>query len=200
MALVKDERAPDTYAMSIDTSLQKQFLVAMPGLQDSHFDRSVTLLCQHNDEGALGLVVNRPTDLRLSTMLDHVDVAHDKLPDDPIVYWGGPVSPERGFVLHGKPGDWDSCMKIEDDLYLTTSRDVLSALGRGDGPREFLITLGYAGWGSGQLEQELLDNAWLNTPLSRQILFGLPAAERWLAATQLLGLDISHLASQAGHA
>lgn len=186
--------------MLSNASFQNQFLVAMPEFKDSHFDRSVTLLCEHNQDGALGLVVNRPTDLHLSTMLSHMDVQCDKLAGDPIVYWGGPVRPEHGFVLHGSPGNWESSLKISEDLYLTTSRDVLDALGRGHGPHEYLVALGYAGWGSGQLEREILDNAWLNAPLDRKILFSLPASERWLAATQLLGLDVRHLASQAGHA
>jgi len=186
--------------MASDISLQHQFLVAMPGLGDAHFDRSVTLLCEHNNEGALGLVINRPTDLRLSAMLDHIDVKRSGLAGDPIVFWGGPVKPERGFVIHGAPGDWESCLRIDDSLYVTTSRDVLAALGRGEGPSQYLVALGYAGWGAGQLEDEILNNAWLNTPLNHGVLFDLPAPERWLAATQLLGLDISHLASQAGHA
>lgn len=186
--------------MLSNASLQNQFLVAMPEFKDSHFDKSVTLLCEHNPDGALGLVVNRPTDLRLSTMLSHMDVQCDKLASDPIIFWGGPVRPEHGFVLHGPPGNWESCLEISKNLYLTTSRDVLNALGQGDGPTEFLVALGYAGWGSGQLEREILDNAWLNAPLDRKILFSLPVAERWLAATQLLGLNVLHLASQAGHA
>ncbi len=186
--------------MADETSLQKQFLIAMPGLGDTHFDRSVTLLCEHNDEGALGLVINRPTELRLSTMLNHMELKHGGLSDDPIVYWGGPVKPERGFVIHSAPGHWDSSMQVDEDLYVTTSRDVLVAMARGEGPEHYLVTLGYAGWSAGQLEGEMLSNAWLNTPISRGVLFGLPAPERWLAATQLLGLDISHLASQAGHA
>lgn len=186
--------------MADETSLQNQFLIAMPGLGDAHFDRSVTLLCEHNEDGALGLVINRPTELRLSTMLDHMELKHGDLVDDPIIYWGGPVKPERGFVIHGSPGDWDSSMRLDEDLYVTTSRDVLVAMGRGEGPSQYLVTLGYAGWGAGQLEGEILSNAWLNTPINRGVLFGLPAPERWLAATQLLGFDISHLASQAGHA
>lgn len=186
--------------MADETSLQKQFLIAMPGLGDSHFDRSVTLLCEHNDEGALGLVINRPTELRLSTMLDHMDLKHAALTDDPIVYWGGPVKPERGFVIHSAPGEWDSSMQIDEDLYVTTSRDVLAAMARGEGPEDYLVALGYAGWEAGQLEGEILNNTWLNTPVNRGVLFGLPPPERWLAATQLLGLDISHLASRAGHA
>lgn len=186
--------------MADETSLQKHFLIAMPGLGDSPFDRSVTLLCEHNDDGALGLVINRPTELRLSAMLDHMELKHGALADDPIVYWGGPVNPERGFVIHDAPGEWDSSMQIDEGLYVTTSRDVLVAMSRGEGPQHYLVALGYAGWGAGQLENEILHNDWLNTPVNHSVLFGLPAPERWLAATQLLGLDISHLASQAGHA
>jgi putative transcriptional regulator len=180
--------------------LNRQFLVAMPGLDDDNFRHSVTLLCEHSEKGALGLIVNRPTDLRLSEMLDQMQLDHAAMADDPIVYWGGPVQPERGFVIHTAPGDWDSTLKVDEDLFITTSRDVLSAIGRGTGPANYCVVLGYAGWSEGQLETEILDNAWLNTPLDSAILFRTPAPERWIAATRLLGVDVSHLASRAGHA
>jgi putative transcriptional regulator len=180
--------------------LSNQFLVAMPGLEDSNFSHSVTLLCEHSDKGALGLIVNRPTDLRLAEMLDQMGVPHEALQDDPTVFWGGPVQPERGFVVHNGPGDWDSTLKLDDDLYVTTSRDVLGAIGRGEGPSRYFVALGYAGWGEGQLETEIKSNSWLNTPVDSAILFGTVVNERWLAATRLLGVDISHLASVAGHA
>lgn len=186
--------------MADETSLQKQFLIAMPGLGDSNFDHAVALMCEHNDQGALGLVINRPTDLNLSAMLEHMQLDHAGMASDAIVYWGGPVSPERGFVIHNAPGQWESTLRIDENLYITTSRDVLAAIGRGEGPDHSLVTLGYAGWGAGQLEGEILGNAWLSTPISPDILFKLPAAERWQAATQLLGLDVKNLASQVGHA
>lgn len=186
--------------MADESYLHHQFLVAMPGLEDENFRQTVTLLCEHSDKGALGLVVNRPTELRLSTMLDQMGVEHDRLADDGTVFWGGPVQPERGFVLHDAPGGWDSTLKVEDNLFITTSRDVLGAIGRGEGPTQYLVVLGYAGWGEGQLESEILENSWLNTPVDASVLFSVPAPERWHAATRLIGVDISHLSSRAGHA
>ncbi len=186
--------------MADESYLSNQFLVAMPGLEDSNFSHSVTLLCEHSDKGALGLIINRPTDLHLTEMLDQMGVEHGQLPGDPIVYWGGPVQPERGFVVHCGPGTWDSTLKLDEDLYITTSRDVLGAIGRGEGPERYMVALGYAGWGEGQLESEIMSNSWLNTPVDGSVLFGTPAPERWIAATRLLGVDVSHLASVAGHA
>jgi putative transcriptional regulator len=183
-----------------DGYLANQFLVAMPSLDDDNFNHSVTLMCEHTDQGALGLVINRPLTLHLGEMLDQMGLARTQLRGDPIVYWGGPVQPERGFVVHASPGNWDSTLAISDDLYVTTSRDVLAAIGDGQGPRQYFVALGYAGWGAGQLDDELLRNSWLNTPVDRSILFHTPASERWRAATRLLGVDISHLASVAGHA
>jgi len=186
--------------MADDSYLNNQFLVAMPGLEDENFRHSVTLLCEHSEKGALGLVVNRPTDLHLSEMLDQMGLVRDAIADDPIVFWGGPVQPERGFVVHRAPGGWDSTLQVDGDLYITTSRDVLGAIGRGEGPNQYLVLLGYAGWSEGQLEDEILSNSWLNTPVDNHVLFGTPPSDRWTAAARLLGVDITHLASQAGHA
>jgi putative transcriptional regulator len=178
-----------------------QFLVAMPGLLDPNFNHSVTLLCEHNDQGALGLIINRPTELKLTEMLRHMKLPHPALPsDEHIVYWGGPVQTERGFVVHGEPGRWESTLRVGEDLYITTSKDVLSAIGRGEGPSRFFVALGYAGWAAGQLEHEILDNSWLNTPVDRAILFEMTPASRWQAATRLLGVDVTQLSGDAGHA
>ncbi len=183
------------------SSLKNQFLVAMPGLEDDNFSHTVSLLCEHNDKGAIGLIINRPTDLTLTAMLDQMGVKHDATGvADHVVFWGGPVQPERGFVVHKGPGGWESCMPISKDLYITTSRDVLAAIGEGRGPKEFLVTLGYAGWGAGQLETEILANSWLNTPVDPNVLFTTPARSRWQSATRLLGLDVTQLSSGAGHA
>ena len=182
-------------------SLKNQFLVAMPGLEDDNFSHTVSLLCEHNDKGAIGLIINRPTDLSLTAMLDQMGVKHES--DDAnehVVFWGGPVQPERGFVVHRGPGGWESCMPIGGDLFITTSRDVLNAIGEGRGPKEFLVTLGYAGWGAGQLENEILANSWLNTPVDSSVLFKTPARSRWQSATRLIGLDVTQLSSGAGHA
>ena len=182
-------------------SLKNQFLVAMPGLEDDNFSHTVSLLCEHNDKGAIGLIINRPTDLTLTAMLDQMGVKHESADvSEHVVFWGGPVQPERGFVVHKAPGGWESCMPISKDLFITTSRDVLAAIGEGRGPKEFLVTLGYAGWGAGQLENEILANSWLNTPVDAGVLFTTPARSRWQSATRLLGLDVTQLSSGAGHA
>lgn len=177
-----------------------QFLVAMPNLGDSNFDHAVTLLFEYTANGATGLVINRPTDLKLVEMLEHMGLERSGLTDDPIVYWGGPLARERGFVVHRQPGGWESSLELESGLFVTGSRDVLAAIGRGKGPQEYVVVLGYAGWGEGQLDEEILANAWLTTPISHEVLFRLPPPERWLAATRLIGVDPASLASTVGHA
>ncbi len=183
-----------------DAYLKNQFLVAMPSLDDENFNHTVSLLCEHNDAGAIGLVINKPTELKLSEMMDQMGLEHDALDAEDPVFWGGPVQPERGFVIHRKPGDWESSMQLRDDLYITTSRDILRAIGKGEGPKDYFVALGYAGWGAGQLESEILHNAWLNTPVSEQVLFQTPVRDRWQAATRLLGIDVSQISGDAGHA
>ena len=181
--------------------LSNQFLVAMPGLLDANFNHTVTLLCEHNDQGALGLVINRPTDLKLADMLEHMKLKHPALDSGShIVFWGGPVQTERGFVVHGEPGGWESSLKVSESLYITTSKDILTAIGQGGGPKQFFVALGYAGWAAGQLETEIKDNSWLNTPVDSAILFETPAPGRWQAAAKLLGIDVTQLAGDAGHA
>lgn len=183
-----------------DGFLSNQFLVAMPNMVGGEFDHSVTLLAEHNSDGAMGLVINRPTDLALRDMLAHMDIEHEALSHDHPVFWGGPVQPERGFVLHRPVGDWDASLNLGDDLAITTSKDILEALGRGEGPEEYLVVLGYAGWGGGQLEDEIRQNSWLNTPADSGIIFLTPAEERWSAAARSIGLDPVHLSGHAGHA
>jgi Putative transcriptional regulator len=180
--------------------LKNQFLVAMPALVEGQFDHAVTLVCEHGSEGAMGLVVNRPTELKLADMLRHLDLPHESIAQDVNVFWGGPVSTERGFVVHGPPGGWESCLELQPDLFVTTSRDVLASIGRGEGPEHYLVVLGYAGWAEGQLDSEMLDNAWLNTPVSQAILFQMPPRQRWPEAARLIGVDVASLASGAGHA
>lgn len=182
-------------------SFKNQLLVAMPGLEDDNFSQTVSLLCEHNDKGAIGLVLNRPTELSLNDMLDQMGITHEPVSGaSNTVYWGGPVQPERGFVVHRGPGGWESSMQVSEDLYITTSRDILAAVGRGEGPREFIVALGYAGWGAGQLEEEVMQNSWLNTPVDSAILFRTPAPQRWKAATRLLGIDVIQLSGFSGHA
>ena len=171
-------------------------------MADPHFTRTLTYICEHNDQGALGVVVNRPIDMTLRSLFDRLSlpIANDAIGDAPI-YFGGPVQTDRGFVLHEPAGSWQSTLKVRDSVGLTTSKDILDAVGRGEGPKRLLVTLGYAGWSAGQLEHELGQNAWLSVEAKGdQILFDMPAAERLPAALSLLGIDLASLSEEAGHA
>lgn len=182
------------------TNLTNQFLIAMPALADPFFARTVAYLCQHNEEGALGIIVNRPSELTLADIMEQmeIEVQEPSLGQVPI-YFGGPVQPERGFVLHEPVGEWNSTLKVSDSISLTTSRDILEALGHGRGPKNILVALGYAGWGKGQLEREIVENSWLHAPADQSIIFRQPAANRWKAAAELVGVDIALLTAQPGH-
>lgn len=186
----------------VASSLKNQFLIAMPGLDDPNFSRTVTYICDHGEQGAMGIVVNRPTELHLSDVLKHMSIEnHDPATDRQIVYLGGPVQEERGFVLHTpNDGAWSSSSSVTDRIGLTTSRDILEALAIGQGPAQALIALGYAGWGPGQLEAEIQQNAWLSGPAEAEILFELPSDQRWAAAARLLGVDMALMSTDAGHA
>ncbi len=182
-------------------SLKHHFLIAMPQMGDPNFAQTVTYICEHNEDGAMGIVINRPLDINLGAILEHLGIAPESeaIKNEP-VYFGGPVALERGFVLHSPQGPWESTMQLPDDIGLTTSRDILQAIGHGAGPAKRLVALGFAGWGAGQLEQELRDNTWLSTPASSHILFDVPAEQRWQAAASALGVDLNLLSSEAGHA
>lgn len=180
--------------------LNNQFLVAMPNVVEGEFDRTVTFLCEHNDEGAMGLVINRPTDLELRDMLSQMDIEHSNLKAGKRVFWGGPVQPDRGFVLHQPTTQWESTLTIDNQLSITTSKDILEAIGKNEGPEEYLVILGYAGWESGQLEKEIRHNSWLNTPTDSNIIFGTPTGDRWSAAARLLNVDPAILTGGAGNA
>ncbi len=187
--------------MGFKGSLTNQLLIAMPGMADPNFSTTVTLICEHNDEGALGIVINRPLGLKLSGLFEQLDVATPS-PDaaDCPILMGGPVGPERGFVLHDPGSAFENSLAVSDDIHLTLSRDVIDAMAEGDGPRKTLVALGYAGWESGQLEQEMLANSWLNVPASPDIVFDIPFNQRWMSAAQSLGIDISQISPDAGHA
>lgn len=183
------------------TYLNNQFLIAMPGLADPHFFHTVTYLCQHNQDGALGIVINRPTGMKLGEIFQQMGIKTEleTVLNTP-VFAGGPVQQERGFVIHSPcEQQWDSSIIISDNITLTSSRDVLEAIADGKGPSHFLIALGYAGWGSGQLEKEIIDNAWLNTPCGESIIYHTPINLRWNAAAEQLGIDINRLTTTAGH-
>jgi len=182
-------------------SLTNQFLIAMPGLADPNFSRTVTYICEHNAQGAMGIVVNRPISLHLGEMLDQLQIpaSHSEARELPI-YLGGPVQTDRGFVLHSGDRAWDSTLRITPQVSVTTSKDILEAIAQGDGPTHTLIALGYAGWAGGQLEDEMSANAWLSGPASEEVLFRTPAEQRWRAAARLLGVDLDLLSGEAGHA
>ena len=187
--------------MQVTENFTRQFLIAMPNLADPNFFHSVTLICEHSEEGAMGLVINRPMDdVNLGVVLAHMGIEGGARLGSTPIYSGGPVQPERGFVLHSPPTEWNSTLRLGTDLAVTTSRDILEALAAGRGPEQFIVTLGYAGWGPGQLEQEIADNAWLTTPADKAILFDLPAARRWESAAKHLGIDLNLLSGEAGHA
>ena len=190
--------APDTLA--------NQLLIALPTLAESPFARSVALICQHDAEGAMGVVVNRASEYTLGEVFQQMGIDCDNaaLCAQPVLA-GGPVHPERGFVLHdgmlhGGMGEWDSSLAVGDDLAVTTSRDILEAMARGDGPRHATVALGCAGWGAGQLESELVENSWLTVPVAPDVLYALPLEARWQAAAGLIGVDIALIADYTGHA
>lgn len=176
-------------------------LVALPSLDDPHFAQAVTLLCQHDGEGAMGVLINRPSEYTLGEVLQQmgIDSCDEKLQSQ-IVLAGGPVHPERGFVLHDGEQTWDSSLEVGGGLFLTTSRDVLEAMAKGEGPAQAVVALGCAGWGAGQLEQELVDDSWLMVPTRHDVVFDLPLAQRWQAAAGSIGVDLVNFAGQSGHA
>jgi len=191
--------------MAQQLNLSHHFLIAMPAMGDPFFAKSLAYICEHNDQGALGIVVNRPINLTLSELFAQIQLPLNpaELRDVP-VHFGGPVQTDRGFVLHEPAGQWQSTLSISGNIGLTTSKDILQAVGEGQGPHNLLVTLGYAGWSQGQLEEEISQNAWLSVeapePVSGRILFGMPAEERLPAAMALLGIDYATLSEDAGHA
>lgn len=194
-------------AMAADgINLTNQFLIAMPGMADDRFAGAVVYLCEHNDQGALGLVVNKPVDINLGELFEKIDLSLEDtaLAGQP-VYFGGPVQTERGFVLHdARPADeaaaYNSTLTVPEGLAMTTSKDVLEAIARGEGPKRVLVTLGYSGWGAGQLEDELGRNGWLTVQADPRIIFDTPVDERYAQALALLGIDPRMLSQEAGHA
>ncbi len=183
----------------MNVRLRNHFLIAMPGMEDSIFAHSITYLCEHNEHGAMGIVVNRPLELSFDDIFEHLEIPGFVHHHDQPVLAGGPVQTDRGFVLHPSGPQFQATLEL-GELGLSTSQDVLFAIADGTGPERYLITLGYAGWEAGQLEQELGDNAWLTCPADNAILFDLPFDQRLNAAAARLGVNLSLLTSQAGHA
>jgi len=187
--------------MNSASSLVNQLLIAMPGMQDPNFSTTVTLICEHNADGALGIVINRPLNLKLSGLFEQLAVedADPAAANNPVLA-GGPVGTERGFVLHDKARKYENTLTVSDDIQLTLSRDVIDAMASGDGPEKTLVAIGYAGWEPGQLEAEILANSWLNVAATPELVFDTPFADRWDSAARLLGVDIASIAPDAGHA
>ena len=183
------------------TYLTGHLLIAMPTMADPNFVRTVTYICEHTDQGALGIVINRPLQMDLGEVFQQLSLEATSpfLTKQPVLR-GGPVQTERGFVLHEPSKPWDSTVEVSESIHLTTSQDILAAIAGGTGPKRALMALGYAGWGAGQLEMEMGANAWLSVPGSSTIVFDTPYESRWAAAAGLLGINLATISSEAGHA
>lgn len=186
---------------ALSLSLANHLLVALPSLTDPPFARSVALICQHDENGAMAVMINQPSDYTLGEVLSQMDIHTDDaaLRGRPVLN-GGPVHAERGFVIHDDAREWDSSLQVGGGLYMTTSRDILEAMAHGQGPRNALVALGCAGWSAGQLEQELADNSWLTVPVDAALLFERPLEDRWQRAAAGIGVDLFRLTGYSGHA
>jgi len=199
------DSASETRTEIQSLQLADHFLIAMPSMLDPVFGGTVVYICEHNENGALGMIINRPTDMTMDVLFERLDLSLEITPHDQVmpqvpVLFGGPVQVERGFVLHAPSAEYNSSLTVSDEVSLTTSRDVLEAAAQGNGPRRLVVTLGCAGWGAGQLEEEILRNGWLTVRADPAILFDMPSAERFAAAMNLLGIDPTLLTGEAGHA
>jgi putative transcriptional regulator len=188
-----------------ELQLEDHFLIAMPSMLDPIFGGTVVYLCEHNAEGALGIIVNKSTDMTLDSLLSKIDlkleIEHKSLPFSGIpVMFGGPVQIERGFVLHEPAVQFSSMLRVNEHVALTTSRDILEAVAAGDGPKQLMVSLGCAGWSAGQLEQEIARNGWLTVRADPSIIFDVPVEQRFAAAVKLLGIDPMMLTAEVGHA
>jgi putative transcriptional regulator len=181
--------------------LTNQFLIAMPALADENFSQTVTFICEHNPQGALGIIINRPLEMRLADVFRQLKLPAEEPLSSQLVLQGGPVQTDRGFVVHrAHSREWDSTLRVSEHVHVTTSRDILDAMARGEGPHDAFVALGYAGWEAGQLENEMVQNAWLSVTAEPHVLFDTPFDQRWLAAGRLLGVDLATLSPHAGHA
>lgn len=203
-----DDAGPfgEGFASSSATSLNlaNHFLIAMPSMDDPIFGGAVVYICEHNDKGVLGVIINKPTDMTMEILFERIDLnitdgSHNDVVNEPIMF-GGPVQDDRGFVLHTPGAHYSSSLTVTSEVAFTTSIDVLEAVANGAGPKRMLVSIGYAGWSPGQLEQEIGRNGWLTVGADAHVLFDLPIEERYTAAIRLLGIDPLMLASEAGHA
>jgi putative transcriptional regulator len=187
--------------MSDSGYLTNQLLIAMPTMGDPNFTQTVALICDHSSRGALGLILNKPLPMRMSEIFEQLEItmAAGNLSERQVLR-GGPMQTDRGFVVHRAGGQWDSTLKVSDAIHVTTSRDILAAMARGEGPSEAVVALGYAGWDGGQLENEIRANAWLSAPVDSGIIFDLPFESRWEAAGRLLGVELSRISPISGNA
>lgn len=192
--------------MSDNFSLCNQFLIAMPGLNDPNFQQSVSYICEHNNEGAMGIIINRLANLTFADLCEQLEV---EITDTDIttypIFYGGPVEAGRGFILHSPIGEWENTLEVTKDIGLTMSQDIIQAIAEGydsdnKPPEHFIITLGYAGWSEDQLEYEMSENVWLNVPASEDILFHTPIEQRWTTAASSLGINLQQLSTDIGHA
>ena len=185
-------------------NLTDHFLIAMPAMDDPYFSKSLIYVAEHNSHGALGVIINRPIDMNLADLFDKIELPFDATGSNQLinlpVFFGGPVQTDRGFVLHRPIGQWQSTLKVNQDIGLTSSRDILQSVARNGQPCEMLVTLGYSGWGAGQLEQELTQNAWLTVPADAHIMFDIPYEERLPSAMEKLGIGFANFSGSAGHA
>lgn len=182
-------------------NLTGHFLIAMPSLKDGFFNQAVTYICEHNEDGSFGIIINQETVITLQQIAKEMNIPDvDNLNKNQPVYIGGPVDQGRGFILHSPDGNWQSSLKVDDHVTLTTSKDILQAIIKNLGPEHSIVALGYAGWAAGQLDDEMANNVWLTAPANAQIIFSTPIEERWQAAAKLIGIDLSLLSSETGHA
>ncbi|RKZ70360.1 MAG: YqgE/AlgH family protein [Gammaproteobacteria bacterium] len=196
--MTKAEQAGTT---TTGDSLTGHFLIAMPSLNDGFFNQAVTYICEHDENGSFGIIINQQTGITLKQIAKEMAIEsenneHNKQP----VFIGGPVDQGRGFILHRPTGNWQSSLKVNNNVALTTSKDILQAIVKNEGPQDSIVALGYAGWAAGQLDSEMANNTWLSCPADEQIIFNTPVEERWKAAANLIGVDLSLLSSDAGHA
>lgn len=191
----QQEKTPSSY------NLTGHFLIAMPSLNDGFFNHAVTFICEHDETGSFGIIINQETDITLKQVAKEMKIATESdYNENQSVFIGGPVDQGRGFILHRPPGEWQSSLKVNDNIALTTSKDILQAIVQNQGPADCIVALGYAGWSAGQLDNEMANNIWLSCPADEKILFDTPIEERWQAAAKLIGIDLSLLSNDAGHA
>jgi len=193
--------ADTTESKKTADNLTGHFLIAMPSLDDGFFNQAVTYVCEHDETGSFGIIINQPTDITLDKIISEMKIETEADYDsEKAVYMGGPVDQGRGFILHRPTGAWSSSLQVTENIALTTSKDILLAIANNQGPEDSIVALGYAGWAAGQLEMEMANNTWLTCPAEERIIFDTPIEQRWKAAAELIGIDLTLLSNETGHA